>query len=63
MIEQLKTELAQGDTNLLTSKLGEVERLIHTPHTIHEKAQAANPVIRAQMFLMADMIREELAKR
>jgi hypothetical protein len=63
MIEQLKTQLAQGDANLLMSKLSEVERLIHRPATKLEQAQAADPVIMAQMSLMAGLIGEELARR
>jgi len=63
MIEGLKSQLAQADTNLLISRLDSVERLMHRPETVLEREQAADPEIRAQMMLGADLIRAELANR
>ena len=63
MIEALKAQLAQADTNLLISRLDSVEGLIHSPHELHEHEQAADPETRAQMILGADLIRAELANR
>jgi len=63
MIEQLKSQIAQEDTWSLVSLLSSVEQLIHRPGTTLEREQAADPEIRAQMILGADLIRAELAER
>ena len=61
--EALQAQLAQAETNLLVSRLDSVERLLRRPETVMEREQAADPEIRAQMILGADLIRAELASR